>query len=91
LDICGFDLETNYKSEFMPVLSDFEKTLVFKKKTKDWEIYNEALKSLFDKLGSEKEFKISKEHFNKNGISFSIEGGRKTGTAWFSITFVEVE
>jgi len=84
LDICGFDLETNYKSEFMPVLSDFEKTLVLKK-----DRFAKDMAKLNKLVNKNKDFKFDREHCGKNGLTYSIFGNRDEENLIMSISYCQ--
>ena len=74
---CMFDLNTEFKSEFIPELSPFEQRLIKKKETEskidEIDKFLEYWKELEKKLESNENFEFNKE-FN-NGIINYIVGG----------------
>ena len=89
LDECGFDLETNCKSEINPVLSDFELSLVYKDVPiiKDCRMFGKVVDDLFEKLDKNEDFYMNREYDSKHGVYFHVIGQIHGNSRYYNISF----
>ena len=87
---CIFDLNTEFKSEFIPELSPFEQRLIKKKETEpkidEIDKFLEYWNVLVAKLESNENFKFHKE-FNNGKINYTVGGYRGDFRTEYHIEF----
>lgn len=82
LDKCGFDLETDCKSELNPILSDFENSLVY-----GGGRFEKDVNHLRTLINDSDDFEFYKKYNSEHGYAYLVVGCRKENELTFKVSY----